>query len=74
MHADVADNILQSLRTKAVGPVCLLSEGQMAVSIVGTKNDDLTVVQGRGDMRSKKGKRFAKSYGKVILRAQRSRS
>ncbi|EKX35400.1 hypothetical protein GUITHDRAFT_146507 [Guillardia theta CCMP2712] len=54
----------QSLRTKAAGPVCLLSEGQMAVSIVGTKNDDLTVVQGRGDMRSKKGKRFAKSYGK----------
>ena len=39
------------------GPVCFLAEG-------AAKSEPLTVLNGRGDKRSVKGKRFAKSHGK----------
>ena len=39
------------------GPVCFLAEG-------AAKSEPLTVLNGRGDKRSVKGKRFAKSFGK----------
>lgn len=39
------------------GPVCFLSEG-------ATRAEPLTIVNGRGDKRTTKGKRFSRSNGK----------
>mmetsp|Transcript_27895 Transcript_27895/g.70692 ORF Transcript_27895/g.70692 Transcript_27895/m.70692 type:complete len:115 (-) Transcript_27895:95-439(-) len=54
-----------STRAVAAGPTMLLGPEQVAASgllVVG--EESLTVMDGRGDKRSKRGKRFLKSFGK----------
>ncbi|EKX40808.1 hypothetical protein GUITHDRAFT_154008 [Guillardia theta CCMP2712] len=51
------------VRLRSAGPVCLLAPGQMATPVLQTA-ETLTTMDGRGDKRTTKGKRSAKSFGK----------
>ena len=49
----------------ARGPTCLLAPGQFSTGMELVA-EPLTVLAGRGDRRTKKGKRKAHSFGKVV--------
>ena len=48
----------------ARGPTCLLAPGEMSVGLP-LLSEPLTVLAGRGDKRTKRGKRKSHSFGKV---------
>ena len=54
-----------AIRTRAVAPVCLVAPDQMPSVFLNVESEPLTVVDGRGDKRTKKGKIKSKSFGKV---------
>ena len=54
-----------AVRTRAAAPVCLVAPDQMPSVFFKVESEPLTVVDGRGDKRTKKGKIKAKSFGKV---------
>lgn len=54
-----------SVRTRAVAPVCLVAPDQMPSVFFNVESEALTIVDGRGDKRTKKGKIKSKSFGKV---------
>mmetsp|Transcript_32422 Transcript_32422/g.75774 ORF Transcript_32422/g.75774 Transcript_32422/m.75774 type:complete len:108 (-) Transcript_32422:94-417(-) len=61
-----------STRAVAAGPTMLLSPEQAAgVSGLRLVEEPLTAMDGRGDRRSKRGKRFTKSFGKCRARKGR---
>jgi len=53
-----------ALRSAAPAKVCLVTPGQIPAALESTASESLVVVAGRGDKRTRKGKQFAKSYGK----------
>lgn len=56
----------RALRTQSCGPTMLITpESASVLGLAVTAETPLTVVDGRGDRRSKKGKIFFKSFGKV---------
>ncbi|KAJ1494228.1 hypothetical protein T484DRAFT_1927780 [Baffinella frigidus] len=58
-----------SVRTRAVAPVCLVAPDQMPSVFFNVESEALTIVDGRGDKRTKKGKIKSKSFGKSRPRA-----
>jgi ribosomal small subunit protein bTHX len=65
----------RSVRAQSCGPTMLITpESASVLSLAVTAETPLTVVDGRGDRRTKKGKIFFKSFGKVCLRSQQLNS